>query len=223
MNNVTMIIFTVLLILIFIPLIFIPYWTRKTESFGVSIPEEVYYNFKLETMRKKYAKSMLLISLVVMSLFLLIYFFISKEETFISIIYGVLILVYFLCSFLIYFFFHQKMKRMKASENWAKDKAQQVVIHTRFHQQNLTISNWLYVIPFIISLVTIIVTLLMYNQIPEQIPMHYNFTGEVTRWATKSYGSALLLPITQLFLNLTLLFINFVIANSKQQVSAVNP
>src|SRR5690625_3483652 len=115
------------------------------------------------------------------------------------------------------------MKQKKAEENWTRRKSQQIVIHTEFHKQKLTVSHWLYILPIIISFLTVLFTLLFYDRIPEQIPMHYNFSGEVTKLATKSYGNVLLLPFTQLFLIVMMLLINFVIAKSKQQVSAENP
>src|SRR5690625_7070713 len=49
----------VLLVSLFIPdfitMMFIPYWTRRTESFGVSIPEVEYHSTPLKKMRKHYA------------------------------------------------------------------------------------------------------------------------------------------------------------------------
>lgn len=42
-----MILLLVILIPVFTSLMCIPYWTRKTESFGVSIPEEVYSGSEL--------------------------------------------------------------------------------------------------------------------------------------------------------------------------------
>ena len=49
----------IMMLIILIPTVFItaitPYITRRTESFGVSIPEEIYGNPELAQFRKKYA------------------------------------------------------------------------------------------------------------------------------------------------------------------------
>jgi hypothetical protein len=49
-----------LLFLTFIPvfliMIFMPYLTRRTESFGVTIPEEMYNHELLKAIRKSYVK-----------------------------------------------------------------------------------------------------------------------------------------------------------------------
>lgn len=53
--------------------------------------------------------------------------------------------------------------------------------------------------------------------------MKYNFSGEVTNWADKSYRSVLALPVVQLFITLLFLFINTLIAKAKQQIDSANP
>ena len=58
--------FIVLFVPIFILINFTPYWTRKTESFGVSIPEEVYLSQQLKTCEN----NMLLSHLCLVYLFL---------------------------------------------------------------------------------------------------------------------------------------------------------
>lgn len=55
--NFTLIMLLVIMVPIFITMIFIPYWTRKTESFGVSIPEEAYNDSAIKAMRKQYTVS----------------------------------------------------------------------------------------------------------------------------------------------------------------------
>src|SRR5690625_2368942 len=74
MNNLNLF----LLIIAFIPtaiiLAFIPYLTRKTENFGVSIPETIYYRDDFKAMRKKYAFSMLIITIVLTTVFFIVAF-----------------------------------------------------------------------------------------------------------------------------------------------------
>lgn len=214
---------TIFLLPLFIISIFIPYWTRKTESFGISIPEELYYTNELKEMRKKYAIQMTIISVIFVVLLLLAYRFISQDDTIISLMYGVLIILYIIVGFFIYLIFHRQMKHKKQTENWSENKTERMIIHTKFREQKLTISNWLYTIPFVISIVTIGFTLLYYDKIPDKVAMHYDFSGEVTRWEAKTYGNVLLLPLTQLSLIIIFIVVNIIIAKSKQQVSAKDP
>lgn len=210
-------------LILFATMIFIPYWTRKTESFGVSIPQAVYETAPLKKMRKQYALWMSLVSGFILLLFILSYFYIGHDENsfvffFIGLIFGYLII-----SFLIYLVFHFKMKKKKEQAQWQADQPQQQVVHLKFRHQKLTLSHAFYILPIGVALGFIIFTLLRFEGLPEQIPMHYNYRGEVTRWAEKSYTNVLIMPIILLFLSSLMLGINLIIAKTKQQISAENP
>lgn len=220
----TMILFLIAISLLgFLPMIFIPYWTRKTESFGVSIPEKIYHTAPLKQMRKQYAMVTGIASVIIIVIFWLISMTLKYNEDTIGILFAIMITVYLIGTFFIYLKFHWKMKRMKEKENWAKEKSQLIVVDTAFHNQKLTYSNLWFMISFVITLATIVITFQFYDRIPEMVPMNYDFSGEVTNWAHKSYRSVLMMPMTQMFMIVLFLFINIMIAKSKQQISAVNP
>lgn len=211
------------LVVIFIPLIFIPYWTRKTESFGVSIPQDMFQSDALRTMRKKYTLWMTLFSLFTLMLFLVIAFFSNRSENFLAGVFSLIIVSYLIGSFFIYLRFHRKMKQKKATEKWEQKQPQQRVIHTKFREQRLTISNGFYLIPFGFTLFMGGLSIVYYDNLPAKIPMQYNFAGEVTRSVEKSLTAVLGLPVTLFVLIAIMLLINIVIAQTKQQISAENP
>src|SRR5690625_4368783 len=196
----------------------IPFMTRKTENFGVSIPESIYDRDDFRKMRKKYA-------LTLISSGILMCFIIGLLSLFVSaiLLYIVLIalLVYIALSFFVYLPLHFKMKEIKRTENWYKDKPQTIVIDMKFRDQKLVVSNWWFLVPFVIIVVTIAITFIWYDTIPDQIPMHTDFNGNVT-YEKKSVTNLLFLPGTQLFLLLLFVGINSVIKHSKQQVSVEN-
>lgn len=223
MTHVMMMLLIVIMIPIFIMMIYIPYWTRKTESFGVSIPEKVFNTPELKSMRKKYASRMIALSIIAIFILLFIYFFMTNDEFAITIIYSVLVIGYLLSGFFVYLIFHRQMKQRKQEEHWTQDKDQHVIVHTKFHDQKLTISNWFYLLPMTMTWLTIVFTYVFYDRFPERIPMNYSLLGEVTNWAEKSYRTVLTFPVMQLFLIGIFIFINVIISRSKQQVSAENP
>ncbi|WP_286230874.1 DUF1648 domain-containing protein [Neobacillus mesonae] len=211
----------ILMIPMYIPLIFIPYWTRKTESFGVSIPEEAYKRPDLKKMRNSYAWITGVLAVIVTAVLAMSAS--GRDEDSIAILYSILIAVYIVASFIVYLIFHNQMKNIKKQHpDWTK-KPQVITVNTQFRRQKLTYSNYWFVIPFLISIATIVFTLVNYQQIPDRFPTQYSFSGEITNWASKSYRSVLLLPIMQIYLTLLFLFINIVISKAKQQVSAANP
>lgn len=220
MNHVILLL-TLITIPIFISMMFMPYWTRRTESFGVSIPTNIYNSPTLKVMRRKYALIVGIVSILCIALFLIIgsgY----TDETILSFLYGVVITAYIIATFLVYLKFHFAMKQLKKEHNWTKDKSQHIVINTKFHQQKLTYSNGWFLISFLLTMITVILTLQFYEKIPDPIPMQYNLSGEVTNWADKTYRSALFVPIMQAYLTFLFIFVNTIIAKSKQQISAEN-
>ncbi|WP_409276169.1 DUF1648 domain-containing protein [Neobacillus sp. SCS-31] len=221
MNTSIMLLMVILLIPVYVSMIFIPYWTRKTESFGVSIPEEAYHLPDIKEMRKKYALSTGLAALLTAVIFILTSN--GRNEEAISILYAVLLVIFITASFGVYLVFHKKMKQLKEQYNEWGQTVQLVMIDTGFRQKKLAYSNLWFIIPFLISVVSIVITLVNYQHIPERFPMKYDLSGEVTNWGVKSYRSVLVLPIMQIYLTLLFLFINTVISKAKQQVSAANP
>lgn len=215
------------LFICFIPVFFImmltPFVTRKTESFGVSIPYEVYLHQNVKLLRKKYV-----ISIMILNVFTLISLFIIHktnitEETLLNFYFPFILILYFLFCFLIYLYFHMLMKRLKAKEKWFEQRQQQIAIQSNYFNQKLTYSVKWYIIGFIITGITFLITMLYFDKIPEKIPTNYNFFGEVTKSIEKSPRSAFLMPIMQTYMLGLFLFIHVMIARSKQQISAVDP
>lgn len=216
--------FITLTAITFIPigviLAFMPYFTRKTENFGVSIPESLYNRSDFQAMRKKYSQIML-ITLVMVTVIFAIAITLFTAKT-IYILYFIILSLYLIGSFLIYLPFHRKMKQIKQHENWHKDKKQTYVIDMKFREKKLTIPNWLYLVPAIIIVVTFIIPFMMFDTIPNDIPIHTDFEGNVT-YKEKSLGIFLIMPLIQFILLIMFIGINFIIKYTKQQVSTENP
>lgn len=214
---------SLILLPIFLATILTPYLTRKTESFGVSIPEIEYKNPRLVSMRKDYVVMMMILSIITTAIFLFIGFSLNLDETTLGIVFSIMTVAYLISSFIVYLVFHKKMKALKRNTDWIKEKSQLVVIDTAFRDQKLTYSNMWLLIPFVVTLITTALTLNYYDIIPEKIPMNYDFSGTVTNWATKSYKTIFIMPLMQVYLIAIFLIINIIIAKAKQQVSAENP
>lgn len=215
----------IIFIFLFTPIIVFtamtPYITRRTESFGVSIPETVYENEELKNFRKKYAISTSGVGIFLLITLMLINMKFTEEQWMWAFLISVF--AYMIISFLVYLHFHKKMKTLKEKYQWNKTKKEVVTIDIRFYQQKRTYANSWFLLPLLINLATFMITWLFYDRIPDRFPMQYNFAGEVTRWADKSIGSVLLFPLLQLFMIGLFLFINIIIANSKQQIDPDNP
>lgn len=219
----TYILITLMVVPVFLFMMFTPYLTRKTESFGVSIPEEIYYSDAVKNMRKQYVKLTSILGLVTIAVIILILYSFEHSETIIGLSFGIALVLYTCCSFLVYLKFHREMNLHKQQGNWTEEKETFIVMDTAFRNQKLHYSNFWFLISFGLAIITMVFTFQHYEQIPGRIAMHYNFQGEVTNWAEKSYRSLLLMPMMQIYLTALFLLINTMIVKAKQQIDAENP
>lgn len=201
---------------------FMPYLTRKTESFGVTIPEDIYSSETLKNMRKKYSVQALLIMLLLsVGSAVLSYYALTPERA--TTIFGIGLALLIGSLFVLYLKYHFTMKRLKADHKWEQEKPQAVVIDTGFRNRKLAYSNLWFLVPALLMLGTLALTLMYFDQIPDRIALQYDFSGEVTRWADKSYGAVLWVPLQQFFMIALFVFINIIISRAKQQINAANP
>ncbi|MCM3782196.1 DUF5808 domain-containing protein [Neobacillus mesonae] len=83
-------------------------------------------------------------------------------------------------------------------------------------------SNW-FLIHVLIIVVGIVTVLHNYDQIPDQIPIHYNSSLDVDGYAAKSYSSVFMPTFMQVFIILVFIFENWSIRRVKQQVQSTDP
>ena len=216
----------VIYLAIYLPLLllsaFTPYLTRRTESFGIGIPEERYDEPSVEKVRENYRSNLLLLGtmMLILGIFL------------IAIYPGDWLIIYFLpvsatlqlgLMFGFYLKGHRKMKAMKAAENWEASKEQLVVVDTDFRKKRMLISAWWFSLYPVVIMATLGIGLAFYGQMPERVPIHYNLSGEATRWVIKPYQLLLAAPLLQTFMMFLMLFVYWIIGKAKQQVDPANP
>ncbi|GIO44280.1 DUF1648 domain-containing protein [Paenibacillus apis] len=218
----------VVLTLIFIPLIsslaFMPYLTRETVSFGISISEEIYRSEPVRRMRKNYA----LISLLLYGLLYLICAFAllrsgHQDRLEESIWLPLFIFLLIALSSGLFLYFHVKMKQLKRTLP-ATAKAKSILtVDTKYRQNKLAVSNhWFWLHAALIA-GSVVYMLANYDRIPGQIALKYDFQGNIVESAAKSYGTVFSLNAAQLMMLLLFLFINWSIQHSKQQTYAGDP
>src|SRR5690625_2067783 len=143
----------VIIFLVNISIAFIPYWTRETENFGVSIPDSLYFRQDFEAMRKKYTLILIIINIVLFGLLMGVSF--QYDEEIVIKLFTAMTIIYILVSFLLYLPFHFKMKNIKKVESWQDELKQTLVIDTRFREEKITYSYSWFLIPAFITIATI--------------------------------------------------------------------
>src|SRR5690625_2373632 len=136
-------------IIIFVPtaltLSFIPYLTRKTENFGVTIHEDMYDRPLFQSMRKKYSFIMIIIGLLLAIIMVIIAF--MNDELLETIFFTVAVIIYIILGFAVYIPFHLKMKKIKTEEKWFEGQPSTLTIDTSFRSGKITYSGSWFLIP----------------------------------------------------------------------------
>ncbi|NLD91797.1 MAG: DUF1648 domain-containing protein [Fibrobacter sp.] len=219
-------IFTLLIIAtcflpIYLLFAFIPYLSRRTECLGVGIPEEQYDTPELSILRKKYRNSILLggglfIAVVFLTVFM-------NMEQFAEMVMVVSLLMMIITEGSIYLHYHKKIKMLKKDNGWLSENVQILVADTTLVSGKECASPlWFILYPLIIIL-TILTGLLLFDTMPDRVPIKFDFQGHVIRWADKSIGVVFFAPLTQLFLSITFILTYVGIRNAKRQIDASNP
>ncbi|MDO7905907.1 DUF5808 domain-containing protein [Paenibacillus sp. JX-17] len=216
----------ILIILLLIPVavlqVALPYLTRETVSFGVSVSEEVYRSQPVAAMRQRYTVissavyGILIISFTVLA--------VAADTRLLSVAFPAAVVVMLAANGLIYYSFYKQMKSLKSSVQQEQPVQQaKWSMDTRFRKQRLTLSNAWYLVPLLLAAASAVFTWSQYSEIPARIPMQYDLEGQVTRWADKNVLNVLLPNIMQIGFTLLLLLINVMIRRSKQQLSPSDP
>lgn len=213
--------FNLILILMFAAvsaiLIVMPFLTRKTISFGISVSEEMYYSKTVAGMRRTYAWVTGSIHLALTAAFA-VAMFTSQEETISRVIIPVYAALMVISSVFTQILFYFRMKRYKASQPVLPKSQERLVLDTSFRQNKLVYSDKWFLLHLVIIAVNLIFALTNYDLAPKVIPMQYSWNGDVTRSVDKSFTSVLFPNIMQVFMLGLFFMINRIIYKSKQQL-----
>lgn len=222
MTYVNLIISFLMFVPVMIVQMFIPYLTRQTVSFGISVSEEVYYSKPVASMRKAYA--VISASFYVVLIVIMLFMGGSVRDNVRAAVWPVIIVAILAVSAVLHLYFYFKMKKFKAAlPPVPPDQKPTLTIDTGFRKQRLVLSGKWFLIHFAVIAACVWFVLAKYNRIESPIPMHYDFQGQVDAYREKSYAAVLLPNIMQLFITLLMMFINWMIPRAKQQLSPADP
>lgn len=196
---------------------FVPYYTRKTECFGISIPEKEYFNQTLKHYRKKFAILNIVIGFALFCTFIVWYLF-SKESCSFTIWALFLQLI---IGLFIYLHYHNLVKLLKEKSDWKNDVVSAVAIDLSNNSNDYISSVWLLLFPIMIA-ATIILGFVFYNNMPLHVPIHYDINGQVNGYAQKSYALIFFIPIIQLFMSATFTFVFFMMKSRRRRIDPTN-
>ncbi|OPJ56080.1 DUF1648 domain-containing protein [Alkalithermobacter paradoxus] len=207
---------------IYLPLlvfgILMPYYSKKTLVFGVNVPQNVSNDKKVKKLKKMYMINYSISLTLVMLIFYTIGFKYQIPNAFnLSVFAFILVLA------ANYIYVHLKIKNLKQTEGWIIDKKQVVIVSTNSNSSQRKISMKYHIIPLAIVVFTFVVTAILYPNLPDQIPTHFDFSGNITTYKAKSFVTVFSVPMTQLGMLIMFYFVSNMISKSKMTIDPSKP
>jgi len=200
---------------------FIPWLTRRTESFGVSIEEKHYHDPEIAAMRRTYATVTGTVGLLVIVACLIVAARMSEE----SLVWllpsatGVMLAAHLA----MYLRFHFRMRALKRERGLVSAGMQMTVVDTAFHREKRAYSMVWLIPHLLVAAATALFIVANYDAFPDRIVMQYDLDGPPTRLVDKTWGTVLFPVWIQLLMIVIFGIVNYTISASKQQIDASNP
>ncbi len=217
-NMIMLITFVPIMLFTTFLLAYTPYYIRRTDCFGVAVPEKEYAQPELEALRKNYRAVVLgggfVITLASAGLTLWGPWMVA----------GPLLCIFLLMGLAFGWFLRQRAKvlAIKQAAGWSERTVSRIAVAlTPDHVAKLP-SAWWSLVFWGVAAVAAGVTIAYYPGLPTQIPMHYNLVGEVDRYAAKSPLNAGFMVGTMIFLALLFTFVLIIIRKSRVTIATDN-
>lgn len=202
-----------------------PWLMRRNECFAVTVPESAQDDPRLRAFKLDYAKKVLVITAVCTIVTAASSFTAGDDETGALVYSAVLTVSVFALIFVgfgLMLHYRKKVQAVKKAEGWAA-RAQQAVALVSEEEVPAAVPliwNVLY-IPIILA--TVAVGVVGYPAMPDKVPMHYDFAGNVTDWADKGFGVAAFPALLAVFMAVVFVFCHWSIIRSKRPTGLGSP
>ncbi|MGN7941452.1 DUF1648 domain-containing protein [Virgibacillus sp. 6R] len=200
--------------------IFIPFITKRSVVFGVSIPYEQVRHPQVIRYKKTYAVITAIITLAVLAVLMIQGQNVNEtRQALLGIVFTFGLL---LVGLSLYFYFHYKMTKLKQAEKWFGSVKKVYYADLKTRSKDEMLASFVYLIPVIVSIGLIALTINLYDQLPSQIPTHWGPNGQPDAFSDKSWMVALGLPIILLIMQLMFYGINVFTKRSGIKINAGN-
>lgn len=205
-----------------------PLISRQSTPFGVSLPSQYVQDDKIKQAIKQYTYWTIGVSILAVFPLLFVPFVIQDDkqlEFFLTIYSTFVIILQMVGSFFLYLRYRRsilKWKQTLPAEAFAQRS--KTVVDTNYHEKLTTISfKTFFLSQIAIIIVPIVLSVIYFDRIPEQIPFNWDINMEVNRYVTKSWSSVLAIPALQLLLIPVLQYAYYSFIKSRQKLSPVSP
>ncbi len=198
-----------------------PYIGRKTVCFGVSVPAGQHGNEELAALRKGYARIVTLLGVLISATFIGLLFVVSEVTS--AMLLGISLMVYLIAVYAMYLRRWRQVQALKTRLGWEMEAHSEAVADTRFASGKRAVSPAWFALHVVIILGTVLLGVLMYDRIPDQVVQQTDMAGNVTNMAAKGPGLILFGPAMQAVLTLVFAFVYWSMLRTPPVLDPDNP
>lgn len=205
-------------------LAFTPYLMPRTECFAVTVPVAAQRDPRLVALKRRYTVAMLVLTAVATVASLAAgALIVSGQAAGGTVLMCAALLVPVVASFVLMLGGRRRAVALKHSEGWEARHHQAVASVAEEDLPGAIPLAWdLVYVPVILG--TICLGLALYPSMPDLLPMHADFTGNVNSYVSKTVGSAIGFPVAfEAFMAASLVFAHWSILRSKRPVDPGAP
>lgn len=211
----------IIFILVFVPAIIImvsmPYLSKETISFGVTVSTEQFHSEPLRQMRRSYGRISTTLHIILFTIGILCLIYSDEHTKQISWIIILCSLVMLVISLVINISYHTKMKSVLPTLPSAPESLV-MEMEPGLRKGNVGLPSHWFLIHAVIIVVSILTVLRNYDLIPDQLPVHFDGSFTVDRYADKSYSIVFIPTIMQVLGTLLFIFEYWSIRRGKKQL-----
>ncbi|MEA0556262.1 DUF5808 domain-containing protein [Lysinibacillus irui] len=178
----------------------VPYIVRDTIVFGVTVPDQNIMHPVLAKMKKQYVQLVGGTGIVFLLIMIISYNWLAPSESIQSIVLLSCLFSMLTVSMVLYWISHQKVSRLKKQEQWGVNIKQVRAVDLTARSRDEMLPWSFFAVPLGISVFLIIYTMLHYDQMPNDIAVHWGPSGEADEWRKKTYFTAISLPLVMLMM-----------------------
>lgn len=202
-----------------------PYINRRDIPFGVSIPVTDKTKEVVNAQKKSYLFINLGIAIIInIGIFLYGQFKpnISEEKLVYLCIVSLFIMLGI--SLVSYVLKHNELKKYKQTLSLEMKQTKKIVVDLSFRDEKLIFpTSYLVGINLAFVLVTVLLTVFNYQNIPDQLVTQWDFNMNPTTITEKTWGSVMMIPAMQVFITIVMAISNQAYLSAKQQIDGKNP
>lgn len=216
----TVILMAVIMGLIIVIQAFTPYLVKKTEAFGIYVPEEYTQDPHLSRLKKIYAWQCLVVGAVLTGGYTVWMTVVEAAEGTVA-GWGIglqLALIFF--SMVLYFRNHVRVRELKEQQAWEAGKTKKVVADLQFRHDLKIVPGWIFILPIVMTAGLVGYTVLVFDQLPEKIPTHWGLDGAADAFTDKTAFSSIAMLLVLFLMQLLFLFLNQGMRNSGAKIRA---